>query len=78
MQVGISNAGEVSRVYLSYKCRGGKKKGSLSVAELVLPVLTMFVKPWAVLSFLGVGLCWLQGVAELSLPPTKSQHSVVF
>lgn len=47
MQVGISNAGEVSRVYVGYKC--SKKLCSPSPAELVCSVLTYQTMSWFLL-----------------------------
>lgn len=44
MQVGISNAGEASRVYVGYKC--SKKLCCPSPAELVCPVLTYQTMSW--------------------------------
>lgn len=71
----ISNAGEVIRVYLGYKCSKKKMqpescRAGASCADL--PNCGLVLAP------LLLACAGRRGVAELSLPPTKSQHSVIF
>lgn len=70
MQVGISNAGEVSRVYVGYKC--SKKLCSPNPAELVSCAVLPNHELVLAFSSIAIGLHWLQGSSRAVSTPNHS------